>query len=264
MKIIGVIAGLLALANGAMAHEFWLEPEKYRLDAGEKIIAKALNGQNFVGTEYSYTPRGYARSGVIAGDNKIEIPGKAGQRPAVQVNPAGSGLNIVYHASAASTVIYPTMEKFESFLRGKKLEAALEIHKQRGYPTENIIEGYYRFVKALVASGTGEGRDRAVGMPLELVALDNPYTSKGDIRFVLLYNGKPEPDTPVYVFHRQGGKVQEFFLRTNAKGNVTVPRLPGEFQVNAVVLLEPGAKMKKQLKAVWQTLWAASVYEISG
>ena len=264
MKFAGLLGAVLLFGTNVTAHEFWLEPEKYQLESGEKIVAKALNGENFVGTEYSYTPRGYARSGVVAGDAKAEIPGKSGQRPAVQVQPPADGLNVVYHASAASTVVYPTMEKFESFLRGKRLEAALAVHKERGYPTENIIEGYYRFVKALVASGSGDGADRAVGMPFELVALDNPYTSSGDIRFSLLFEGKPRADTPVYVFHRHNGAVQELFLRTNGSGQVTVPRMPGEFQVNAVLLMEAGAKMKAQLKATWQTLWAASVYEIAG
>lgn len=264
MRILTLISTAILLAGSAQAHEFWLEPQDYRLNPGEKIVARALNGEEFVGKEFSYSPRGYERSGVVAGGTTAKIPGEMGQRPAVQVDPAGPGLNIVYHQSAASTVIYESMERFEKFLLGKRLDAALAEHKSRGLPTENIVEGYFRFVKALVAVGDGAGSDRAVGMPYELVALTNPYTDGGDMRLQLLYRGNPEPNEPVYVFHRNAGKVQELFLRTDGRGVVTVPRMPGEFQVNAVRIMPASQALQDRFKAVWQTLWAASVYEISG
>lgn len=264
MRIIMTLGILMGLAGSVQAHEFWLEPLEYRVAPGGKISARALNGQEFVGKEYSYNARGYERSGIFAGSATGKIPGQTGQRPAVQVNAIGPGLNVIYHQSAASTVVYETMEKFESFLRGKRLEATLAEHKARGLPSENIVEGYFRFVKALVAVGDGAGADRAVGMPYELVALTNPYTGSGDMRLQLLYRGKPEANQPVYVFHRRAGKVKEVFLRTDGRGVVSVPRMAGEFQVNAVKIMPAGKALRQRFKAVWQTLWASSVYEIAG
>lgn len=264
MKFIAILVAFILAAPFASAHEFWFEPLKYHLKSGEKIEARAINGQHFEGREFSYSPREYQRSGVVAGDVTTELDGKSGQRPAVSVKPAGDGLNIVYHSSSALKVVYPGMEKFESFLRGKRLEWALDVHKEKGYPTKNIGEGYFRFVKALVAVGDGAGSDRAVGMSYELVAHTNPYTDRGDMIFSLFYRGKPEANSPVFVFHRSGGKVTEIRLRTDANGRVTVPGMPGEFMVNAVRIMEASQTMKDRFDVNWQTLWAATVYQISG
>ncbi len=262
MRLLPLIA--LLLASPAAAHEFWLEPTEFRIDVDDKIIAKTINGEEFSGSEFSYSPRGFQRSGIIAGQANTTISGDMGQRPAVQVAPAGPGLNILFHQTAAQTIVYEDMERFVRFLQGKRLDAVVAEHEARGLPTEDIVEGYFRFAKALVAVGDGAGADRSTGLTYELIALDNPYTSGGDIRYQLLYRGKAEAGEPVYIYHRQGTKVQKLTLRTDGNGRVTVPRMPGEFMINAVKIMPAGKTLQERVDAVWQTLWASSVYQIDG
>ncbi len=259
-----LIVAALLIALPAQAHEFWFEPVKYRLSEGEKIVAVAINGENFKGSEMSYSQRGYSRSGVVSASGEASLPGKTGDRPAIQVRPTGPGLNIVWHQSTANSLTYATMEKFERFLRGKHLEAALEVHRAKGMPEEKIREAYFRYAKTLVAVGNGEGADRAVGLPYELVALDNPYTHSGDIRFQVLSRGKPVPNAPAFVFHKPSpSSVEKLDFVTDAKGQFTVPRRGGgEFMVNAVEIREAEGRLKETMNAHWVTLWASLTYEL--
>ncbi|MEM1266390.1 MAG: DUF4198 domain-containing protein [Pseudomonadota bacterium] len=254
---------LLLLAGPAAAHEFWLEPLDYVLPEGARIEARALNGEFFEGIEYSYSERGYAQSGVVAAAERQPIPGEAGQRPAVSVPSLGTGLHVLYHASPASKIVYKDMEKFETFLRGKRLEDALDLHRARGFPEEGIVEGYHRFVKALVAVGGGAGEDQAVGMPFELVAETNPYTDSGEMVFRLLWQQTPDANAPVFAFIKDAdGAVEEILLRTDGEGLVRIPRRPGEVMVNAVRIVEANSALKERFDALWMTLWAASTYQI--
>lgn len=264
MRTTALAAALLAASTlPALAHEFWFEPLDYRIEPGSRIEAAALNGENFGGIEYAYSNKGYARSGIIAGDTKVALTGRQGSKPAVSMIAPGEGLNVVYHASAVSTLNYVDLAKFESFLKGKHLEAALEQHAELGFPTENIKEAYFRYAKTLVAVGNGAGSDEYVGMPYELVALDNPYTSAGDIRFSVLLEGKPAAGVPVFVFRKQAGKVEKIDLTSDSAGQVTVPRKTGgEFMVNAVHITTAKGRLKEVTKAQWVTLWASLTYEI--
>jgi len=259
----GAFAALMSLP--ATAHEFWLEPVDYRVAEGDPIRARAINGEDFKGTEFGYSGARFDRSGIIAGSVRNKISGQPNARPAVSVPAAGPGLNIVYHQSSMMTLTYEDMFKFERFLKGKHLEATLETHRARGYAEENIREAYFRFVKALVAVGDGAGQDEALGMAVELVALENPYTTGGDIPVVLLSRGEPVPNAYVYVFQRAGnGKpVSKIELWTDARGVVTVPRgQGGEFMVNAVEIAETSDQIREASKAEWMTLWASLTFEV--
>ncbi len=262
-RLFAILAALLA-ATPALAHEFWIEPTDYRIAAGETIEARTFNGEDFSGIEYGYSEAGYQQSGVTSGSDARPILGENGDKPAIRTLPAGDGLNVLFHASAVRTLTYPTMEKFESFLKGKNLDWALEAHAERRLPEEDIREAYFRFVKALVAVGDGAGSDRLIGMPYELVALDNPYTASGDIRFQLYLNKQPVgAGIPAFVFHKTGEEVEKIDLTTDAEGRITVPRMPGEFMVNAVHIAEPSERLARSTQAEWVTLWAASNYQIA-
>jgi uncharacterized GH25 family protein len=264
-RIFITLAAILA-ALPAWAHEFWIEPVTYRVAPGETIEARTFNGEHFGGIEYGYSKAGYQQSGVVAGADARPIPGENGDKPAISTLPAGEGLNVLFHASAVSTLTYPTMGKFEHFIKGKRLDWVLEVHKERRLPDEDIREAYFRFVKALVAVGDGAGSDRLIGMPYELLALDNPYTDAGDIRFRVYLNKQPVgAGVPVFVFHKtgeRGAEPEKIELTTDAAGEVTVPRMPGDFMVNAVHITEPSEKLARSTRADWVTLWAASNYRI--
>ena len=262
-RLAPLVTALSLLTAPLAAHEFWLEPNAYRVAPGTPLEARAINGENFFGIEYSYSERSYARSGIIAGDTQVPITGKSGQKPAIAQAPAAEGLNILYHASPINTLTYANFTKFENFLKGKRLDGGIAEHKRLDLPEEGIKEVYFRYVKALVAVGNGAGSDRAVGMPYEWIALTNPYTDSGPMRFRLVLNGQSAREgIPAYVFHKRGTEVETTKLVTGKGGVVSVPRAPGDYLLNAVHLTRPNTKIEEATKAHWVTLWAALTYQI--
>ena len=258
------LAGLALSAQLASAHEYWFEPEAYRLPSGATIVADAVNGENFGGPKMAYSARGYERSGIFAGDVEIApLPGSQSQRPAVQVPAAADGLNLLWYRSSASIITYPTIEKFASFLNGKKLDAALTEHKAQGWPEKDIREAYFRYVKSLVAVGGSAGSDRVLGLPYEFVALDNPYEDDGPVRVQLLERSQPVPMTAIYVFHKSETKAAEkTWYQTDADGVFSLPRVPGEYLINAVSILPAPPRIQQDLNALWVTLWASLTFEL--
>lgn len=251
----------LTLAGPALSHEFWIEPLDYTVTPGTTIEAKTINGEDFTGIEYPYSPGSFQRSGVISGGQSNPVIGESGQKPAFRVPTQGDGLHILYHASPVFSLTYANYTKFERFVKGKRLDWALEKHAELKLPESDIRESYFRYVKALVAVGSGAGADRPVGMPYEIVALDNPYTADRDIRVAVLLQGEPAANVPVFVFERLDGAVKKIKLNTDENGRTSVPRRAGaEYMVNAVHIGLPTEQIKTATRADWVTLWAALTY----
>ena len=100
-------------------------------------------------------------------------------------------------------------------------------------------------------------------MPLELVALTNPYAEPAPdaVRLELRFRGEPLAGGRVKAFHRApDGAVEVTRLVTDADGLVSVPTAPGLTLVNAVVLDRASPRMQTFLGASWQSLWASITY----
>lgn len=259
-----LFAGSTAGSPGA-AHEFWLEPEAFRLQPGERLVARGFVGETLAGEELGYYPEATERLDLTLGANTVPLAGAPEQVPAVDARTLGEGLHVLRFQSANYQVRYPTLEEFETFLKEWDFDWAVAEHAARDFPREDIREVYFRYAKALVAVGDGEGADRALGMPIELVALDNPYLAKpGDtLEIELRFLDAPLADGRVKHFHRApDGTVEMTRLRSDAAGRITVPASPGLHLVNAVHLDLASERMQMFLGAAWQSLWASLTYGV--
>lgn len=259
-----LIAAMIVGAPGA-AHEFWLEPEAFRLKPGERLVARGLVGETLAGEELGYYPEATEHLDLTLGAQTTPVVGAPEQIPAVDVETLGEGLHILRFQSANYQVSYPTLEKFEVFLDEWGFDWAAAEHAARNFPQEDIREVYFRYAKALVAVGDGEGADRALGMPIELVALDNPYQAEpGDmLEIELRFQDAPLADGRVKHFHRApDGTVSMTRLRSDAEGRIRVPAKPGFHLINAVYLDLASERMQMFLGAAWQSLWASLTYGV--
>ncbi|MEM9269945.1 MAG: DUF4198 domain-containing protein, partial [Pseudomonadota bacterium] len=237
------------------------EAESYQIGSGQQIVARTFNGEDFEGLELSYSGREYERSGIVGPVGDSKLFGTNGDRPAISSRPQGDGLHVVWHRSPIANINYPTMEKFTTFLTNQRLDAALEEHNARGFPTENIKESYFRYVKLLMAVGEATGEDQPLGMTYELVAIDNPYTTEGPTRFKVLGRGVPQPSVPTYAFHKApDGTVEKLLFETDGDGVFEVPKRDGSFMINAVQIVPAPASISEATGAVWVTLWASLTY----
>lgn len=256
---------LVALwAVPALAHEFWISPEKYQVEVGDQVRADFVNGENFSGGTLAWFDKRVDRADMALGGNVTPIEGRLGDIPAITVTPAEEGLLVLVSEAAPSSLTYRAPEKFEAFVTHKDLPADLAA---QDYPFK---EAYSRHAKTLVQVGAGVGADRALGLATEFVALQNPYTDdmSDGLDVLLLYQGQPRADAQIEVFQKDPeGSVTITLLRSNAEGVTTIPVLAGHsYLIDSVVLRRPSAQTldrvgtPKQVK--WETLWAALTFAI--
>lgn len=248
------------LAAPLSAHELWLEPTAYQVPADGRLTGNIVNGQNFEGVILPYVPQRFVHFKDFAGDKAVDVDGRAGDTPALDMAPLAEGLNVVAYQARFSTVDYETWEKFASFAEHKDLGDLLERHQERGYPMENFKELYSRYSKTLIGVGNSAGADRRVGLETEIVALTNPYTDdlSGGVKVQLFYQANARANSQIEVFEKApDDTVGIFLVRTNADGIATIPVKSGySYMADAVVLRDPSESNAASTGAIYETLWA--------
>lgn len=264
--LLAAIVLLPVLVTGGKAHEFWIEPEKYRIAPGEALSADLKNGEMFSGAAQPwYEPR-TARAERRTGGATHPIAGRPGDLPALTVTPEAPGLVVLIHQSTPTLLTYKDWATVQAFAAHKDVPWFEERHAARGLPREGVRESYTRFNKSLVAVGAGDGADAPAGLEVEFLALANPYRDdvSSGLPVRLLYKDAPRPDAQVEVYAKDdAGAVERHVLRTEPDGVVTVPVRPGlSYLLDHVVLREPGADAAGG--AMWESLWASLTFAVPG
>ena len=298
VRLAPALACVAALAAPVRAHEFWIEPTDFAPDVGEPLEATLNTGQYLSADPSSWDPKRFAHLELVDAEGAREVTGERGARPAVRVPVRVPGPQILAGETRPLSVRYDSFEKFESFTAFEGAPEIAERHVESGLPTANVVELYTRYAKALVradaaaddASGDAAdtaaeaGRDaspdRALGLELELVALDDPYAAGADepLGFELLLDGEPLADVQVALFHRVGPNagmpptdadgelvvpdgVTRTLARTGADGRVSFDRPgAGTSLVSAVLIRRPDARTMLESGATWESLWASLVF----
>lgn len=260
----GRILGLaLALPQSLWAHEFWISPEAYTVSPDDAVVAHLRVGEEFKGSSYAYIPPNFVRFDVVMGDKVIPVPGRAGDRPAMNMALEDEGLAVIVHQTRAYDLTYTDFEKFVNFTKHKDFTWALDRLEERGLGDEKVRESYTRFGKSLVGVGNGQGADREVGLEIEIVAEANPYTDdlSGGFPVRVLYQGKPRANEQVELFARSGGEVVVTTYRTDGSGRVVLPVSAGvEYLVDSVLLRE--LEVQAEGDAAWESLWASLTFRV--
>lgn len=258
------IIGLLLAISPVTAHEFWIEPHDFSVAPEAEIKAELRVGQDFKGDAFPYIP---ARFSAFESHDRIgesHVDGTPGDLPALQLRPRTEGLMIVTYVSAGERIRFREWEKFAKYLDYEGLTAIPDRHDARGLPRDDIRELYTRCAKTLVSVGDASGdQDRATGMRLELVAGQNPASTKPgtEISFTLLWEGEPLPDTQVALFSK--GATPDSGTRTlsrtasNGMARFTIPAT-GSYMAASVHMIEAPADRD----ADWQSYWASLTFGV--
>lgn len=265
MRLLSFLACLAALP--VSAHEFWIEPLDYTVEADAKVIGDLVNGEAFEGVKLSYLPRRVARFDLLHADTLRPLDPRIGDVPGLQVAPLGDGLHVYAYQSTLSTVTYDDWASFQRFADHKDFPDMRARHRARDLPESDFAELYSRFAKTLVAVGSGAGTDRRIGLETEIVALENPYTDAtlGDgLSVQVFYQGQPRMDAQIELFEKAAdGTVTITLHRTDSNGIAALPVQPGHsYLVDAVVLREPDPGLAARTDAVWETLWASLTFAV--
>jgi uncharacterized GH25 family protein len=254
-------------ATTASAHEFWIEPPEFQVQADAPFVAELRNGEMFAGNRQSFSDKRNTRIDVTVGEQTTNIDGRMGDRPAIQLPaPAQNGLMILAHEAAPATITYTDWAKFIRFATHKDFQDVEATHTARGWSKDRFTETYTRHSKSLVAVGDGAGSDRALGLATEFVALENPYADgfDGTLDVALMYDGQPRNEAQIEVYARApDGAVTRTVVRTDARGHAAIPVEDGQvYLLDAVVLRPAPDATNAQDGPVWQTLWASMTFAV--
>jgi hypothetical protein len=255
---------LLCLSWGltsARAHEAWIEPSSFSYDTGDTLSAHLRVGQMFRGNSLLYNRDKFERLQLVAGNRQEDIKGRLGDLPAIRHPVRHPGLQNLVFVSTGNRIHYETREKFANFARKEGVEWILEEHRRRGFPDQDFSETYFRYAKSLITVGNSKGNDRPMGLRLEIILLDNPYTpQRNRIRAQVLWQGEPYGNAQLTIFRKppDGDTIRET-VRTGEDGIGLVPLEPGQrYLLNAVYAVP--ADKKKKLAPVWYTHWASITF----
>ena len=264
LKMLGCFIVTAPIGGALIAHEFWIDPVAFQLPIGAPLVADIRVGQDFSGAAYAYLPPQFRRFDLITSQGTQTVPGRPGDRPALNMPTTATGLSVAVHVTTDSTLTYREWDKFNAFVTHKDFAWAAADHLRRGLPETGFKERYSRYAKSLLAVGDGAGKDREIGLVTELVALTNPYTDDLSQGMVLraYYQGAPRADVQIEVFEKNDdGSVQTTLHRTDDTGLVRVPVRAGyRYMADAVVMRPLDAATSGG--AVWESLWASLTFEV--
>lgn len=258
-------AGLLLIASslGAAAHDFWIEPSTFTPQTGQAVQLRLLVGEKLHGDPVRRPAAdGFRQFSIDDGATRRPIGGRTGADPAGLTRVAGAGVQIVvFHGLPIPIEL--EAEKFNAYLLEEGLEAVVDARKAKGQLGSPGREVYSRNAKSLLRVGGGaaeSGGDRALGLPLELVAERNPYGLRpGDeLPLRLLHEGKPLAGALVVAQHRQQPALSRW-ARSDGQGRVSLALgTSGLWLIKAVHMIPAADKAV----ADWESLWASLTFEL--
>ncbi len=254
---------LLLISWLAQAHEFWLEPQKFVFDIGEKIEVKLQVGEAFTGKAWDLTR------------HEIEhftLYNKAGKQDLTAIANRATSSTIEYLLNQQGTSVFTLesnqafieldAEKFNAYLKEDGLDKIITDREKKGEAKTGARELYRRYAKLMVqvGKGTDDTYKRRTGMELEIVPDANPYAiTTGDyLGCVVYYQGKPLPHTLVKVWSHVGNRIFLQNIYTEDDGAIKFPiSTKGPWMVSTV-------QMKKSEKpnADYESMWASLVFGI--
>ena len=247
-------------ASNAHAHEFWLAPSSYTPSTDTRIAIRHTYGQHFKGDELPFVTEWHPRYIVLDQGRERKVRGFEGDLPAVRIKFDKPGLKVFGYFGAHEPHTFETRADFDKYAQKIGYEALARQHGTLGKPATGIVESYARNTKLLLGVGDATGTDRALGLPFELVAEQNPYTlSPGaNLPVRLLLNGKPSAGMTITTFSAADPKNPTQTV-TDAEGRAAIS-LPsrGAYLLNTVHMFDPAPDRK----ADWESLWASMTFAI--
>lgn len=175
------LVALLLVATSARAHDFWLQPQSWRLAAGGM---ENLTLQVGHGADRQRSP--IAASRII----RFEAVGPQGRVPlrgGLRMGEPGRDAEVRFPGPGAYMVVLETDDRAESHLPADRyndylltegLTPAIELRAHAGRSDADGAENYSRHAKAIVQIGPDDGDDahllRPLGLSLEIVPEVSP------------------------------------------------------------------------------------------
>lgn len=265
-KTLFSFASLFLLAVSAFAHEYWLEPEKFRLAPNEKTAVRLFVGDALKDKEEKpFQTAKTMRFDIFSANKTLDLKTTAadGAMPVYGFSADKAG-NYLVAMERNWSYIKLNPQGFEDYLREDGMEYIVGEREKLGERKKEGHERYSRFLKSLLQ--VGERRDdvykKQLGMRLEIVPLENPYAKKvGDtLKVQVLFEGKPLADRDVFANNRSGENVTTQKLKTDKSGKITVDLDKSGLWLVRLVNMR---RCRQDCgDADWESFWAALTFGV--
>jgi len=256
-------AALLLWTLTARAHDFWIEPDLFRAETGQRIDIALRIGENLSGDSLPFVPQWFVDYRIITPDGPRPVDAIIGDVPAGHFVPEQEGLYLIGHQSTADFVDMEA-QKFNDYLESEGLGQIIAMREETGTTNDNGREYYSRYAKALVKVGSGTPDDAystVIGYTLELTPLNNPYAlqTEDTLKLQLNYLGEPIEGITVIAFNNKTPEQTQRSI-TNADGQAEV-RIdsPGVWLIKAIHMI-PRDPADNADAADWESYWASLTF----
>lgn len=239
------------------AHEFWIQPDKFRFQPGEKTSLKFQVGENLKGEAWGGNEKRVQAFRHYSAANTDDIKRVAGKDESWQITLHAEGTHLI---AMESDQAFSKLagEEFNRYLEEDGLHDALDYRKRNKQQGDSATELYTRHSKLLLQAGskTDSIFSKVVGHKLEIIPERNPYAVKvGEKnRFKVLFNGKPAFGLKVMMTNRDKTRTNLQYEYTEQDGSVELTMSsPGTWLIS-VVKMERSADPKAQWKSYWASL----------
>ena len=187
---------ILVTAALAVAHDFWLVPDAFRVAAGGELVVRGQTSSAFPTSESAVTPDRVTSARILGAHDEETIAAVSTEDRSLVLRhrPRTAGQKMVA-VSVGWRHIKETAESFRKYLVLEGAADALARYDRTGQlPTGGIVRRYAKYAKTVVEVGEGpRAYQRQAGQPLEFVPLTDPseVRASAELRFRLLFEGQP-------------------------------------------------------------------------
>ena len=244
LKAVGFAASAALFAAPLVAHDFWLQPPKFWVRAGESVAIKFLVGHGAAREQSAIAGKRISRFDTIGpqglADRKRDL-GTGGADSGAALTFARPGIYIVAMATNNASSDLPG-PRFTEYATAEGLTNVLALRAARGDTNKPGRELYSRRAKTLIQVGApGVAAQshviKPVGLDLEIVPLRNPYAIGGasQLPIRVLFKGRPLAGALVKLTNLAADAQPVEIRRSDAAGRaVFTARRAGEWQFNVV------------------------------
>jgi len=259
MRKISIIVFLLTFISPLLAHEFWLNPERFIYKRTEKINVRFLVGENFEGENWKGNNERIKSLQIFYGgvndDLSPVVTEAAGDSIEYFMIDEGTNL-IAFNSNNSFIELEPS--KFEEYLKEDGLTNALEYRKQNNETGCAGREFYQRCAKTLIQVGGVKDNtfSFATDLVVDIIPYSNPYnlTNNELFRAKVFYKRSPLRNGLVKVWNRVKNKTEKKEIRTDAEGEIVFRvTTKGKWMISTV-------KMERLIDnpvADWQSYWGS-------
>lgn len=252
----------------AGAHDLWIVPGTFHLEAARKTRVFINNGDSF--------PESLSLLGAHRVE-RLEVRGPTQTTDVSELRIDGNSLTFELspkepgaHVLALETrprLVRLSADEFNDYLEEEGLERALELREELGELEEAAVERYTKWAKVVVQVGETSLEDeedepwaRPVGHTLEIVPGSHPnrVVAGSQLEVQVLYEGEPVAGLTL-VGARAGGPAREIRTVTDSKGMATVrPESSGRWYLRGIHMI----RFEADPQVRWESFWCTLSFEV--